>query len=732
MSAYLQVNRPLAVSTPLGADALLLVGFTGREAISQPFVFHLDLLAPNGQAVAFDKLLGHRATVRLQMPGGQRFFSGICNRISQGARDRTFTTYRMEVVPQLWLLTRRARSRIFQQKSVPDILKEVLNGFDVEFCLQGTWHPRDYCVQYRETDFNFASRLMEEEGIFYFFKHAADGHKMVVANTAQAHPDLPGKSALIYEEVVGGNRPEDRIHGWEKFQELRAGKVTVWDHHFELAHKHLEASKAIQDSVACGTVTHKLRLEACNGLELYDWPGGYAHHFDGVDPGGGDRTADLQKVFTDNQRTTDLRMQEEALTGLLVEGVSDCRQLTSGHKFTLTRHFNADGPYVLTSVGHSATLPGNYRSGDGAAGLLYQNRFTAIPLALPFRPVRRTPPPVVPGTQTAVVVGPPGEEVFPDKYGRVKVQFHWDREGKYDPNSSCWLRVSQFWAGKRWGALFLPRVGHEVLVDFLDGDPDQPIITGSLYNSENLPHYELPANKTRSYVKSNSTPGGQGFNELRLEDKKGEEQVFLHAERNLDVRVKQDHLEWVGRDRHLIVQRDRFERIEGDDHLGVRHDRNVGVGGTISWTAGGDGQMKVGNNFALDAGTEIHLKSGCHLVIESSCITLKACGSFITISPGGVDIMGPLVRINSGGCAGPGAGASPASPKPPKEADRAEAGDKGEPPPTTATGGAFADRAGASGSPVSPSAKVLQNAAREGTPTCEICEKLEQVQGLRG
>src|SRR5262249_516732 len=243
------------------------------------------------------------------------------------------------------------------------------------------------------------------------------------------------------------------------------------------------------------------------------------------------------------------------------------------------------------------------------------------------------------------------EEVFPDKYGRVKVQFHWDRQGKYDSNSSCWLRVSQFWAGKRWGALFLPRVGHEVLVDFLDGDPDQPIITGSLYNSENLPHYELPANKTRSYVKSNSTPGGQGFNELRFEDKKGQEQVFLHAERNLDERIKPDHMAWDGGSKHLIVGGEQCEQIGGDYHRAVQGDRNEKVGGTLSWGIGGDGQMKVGSKFALDACAEIHLKSGCNLVIESSQITLKAGGSFITISPGCVDIVGPLVRINSGGAA---------------------------------------------------------------------------------
>src|SRR5262249_40588000 len=284
---YAQGNRPMQVSTPLPFDTLLLVGFRGSEHVSQPFQFQADLLAENGQRIPFDRLLGQRMTISVALGGGRvRHLSGLVSRFSQGARDNSFTAHRAEIVPQFWLLPRRAQSRIFQHKTVPEILKEVLRGLDVTYQIQGKFEPRDYCVQYRETDFAFASRLMEEEGIFYFFKHAEDGHVMVVANTPPSHPDLPGPGTLVYDEVEGGNRPDFRITAWEKVQELRAGKVTLWDHCFELPHQHLEADRPILESVPVGQVTHKLRPGVSSRLEIYDYPGGYAQRFDGIDKGG--------------------------------------------------------------------------------------------------------------------------------------------------------------------------------------------------------------------------------------------------------------------------------------------------------------------------------------------------------------------------------------------------------------------------------------------------------------
>jgi type VI secretion system secreted protein VgrG len=650
---YTQQNRAMEITTPLGKDKLLLVGFTGQESISRLFNFHLDLIAENNTDVAFDKLLGQKITIRLDLlERDKRYFNGICNRISQGERDEIFTNYRMEVVPQLWMLTKRAQSRIFQQMTVPDILKRVLEGLDVTWEIQGQFHPRDFCVQYRETDFNFASRLMEEEGIFYFFKHSDGSHKMVVANTTQSHTDLPGKNRITYEDVAGGTREEDRIYDWEKVQEWRSGKYTLWDHSFELPHKHLEAEANIQDSVQVGKANHKLKVSGNDKFEIYDYPGEYAQRFDGVDRGGGDRAGDLQKIFEDNRRTTDIRIQEEAVPGLVIQGSSNCRHLVSGYKFTLQRHFNADGQYVLTSISHSARQGGDYRSSADEA-FRYSNSFTCIPLAMPFRPQRLTPKPVVQGTQTAIVVGPKGEEIFTDKYGRVKVQFHWDRDGKNNEESSCWVRVGTVWAGKQWGTISIPRIDQEVIVDFLEGDPDQPIIIGSVYNAREMPPYKLPDEKTKSTIKTRSSLKGSAdnYNEIRFEDKKGSEQIFINAEKDMDTRVENDDRQIVMNDRHVIVRHDHREKIDND--------MSIQIGNNLD--------EKTGMKFAHEAGTEIHLKAGMNVVVEAGTqISLKVGGNFVDISPAGVTIVGTMVLINSGGSAGSGSGANP---KDPDEAD---------------------------------------------------------------
>ena len=609
--SYTQQNRAMEVTTPLGKDKLLLVGFTGQESVSRLFSFNLALIAENNTDVAFDKLLGQKITIRLDLlEREKRFFNGICKRISQGERGEVFTSYRMEIVPQLWVLTKRAQSRIFQQISVPDILKKVLNGLDVAYEIQGTFHPRDFCVQYRETDFNFASRLMEEEGMFYFFKHSDGGHKMVVANTTQSHTDLPGNSKITYEDVAGGTRDDDRVYDWEKVQELRSGKYTLWDHCFELPHKHLEAEANILDSVQAGKVSHKLKIGGNDKFEVYDYPGEYAQRFDGVDRGGGDRAVDLQKIFEDNRRTTDIRIQEEAVPGLTIQGASNCRHFVSGYKFTLQRHFNADGPYVLTNVAHSARQSGDYRSDGG--DFSYSNSFTCIPSALPFRPQRLTPKPVVQGTQTAVVVGPSGEEIFTDKYGRVKVQFHWDREGKNNEESSCWVRVGTPWAGKQWGLVHIPRIDQEVIVDFLEGDPDQPIIIGSVYNAREMPPYKLPDNKTQSGIKSRSSKSGtpDNFNEIRFEDKKGQEQVYIHAEKNEDIVVENDKTENVGHDETITIHNDRTETVKGFETLTVEKDRTRTVNQNEIVTVALTRTHTVGINEAITVGASQEVTVG--------------------------------------------------------------------------------------------------------------------------
>jgi type VI secretion system secreted protein VgrG len=592
MRPFTLVESPLAFVTPPLLNGLLLTGFSGQEGLSQLFAFELDFLAENRAEVPFDELIGQEVAVRLELTDGPpRHFHGICSRLGQGRRDREFTSYRLELVPRLWLLTRKAQSRIFQHMTVPDILKKVLTGLDAQFQVQGHFHPRDFVVQYRESDFAFASRLMEEEGIYYYFKHAADGHQLVLANTPQSHADLPGAVPIPYDPEPDFG--ETSIHQWQKVQDLRSSKYTLWDHSFELPHENLEADKLIPDSVQVGTVAHKLKTGSNGQLEVYDWPGAYAQRFDGVTRGGGDQAADLEKIFDDNQRTVAIRIRQEAAQSLAIQGASNRRELMAGHRFTLERHFNADGPYVLTTVRHEARNPSRRSGSDGP--FTYANTFTCIPAGLPFSPPRVTARPVVGGTQSAVVVGPEGEEVFTDRYGRVKVQFHWDREGKSDADSSCWVRVAQVWAGKRWGASFWPRIGQEVVVAFEEGDPDRPIIIGSVYNAEQMPPYlgqgfdpgHADDNKV-SGIKTNSTPGGEGYNELRFDDTAGKEQVFLHAQNSLDVRVGGSQRETVGGSRHLIVggedqdgnrSGDQIEMVFGDKEQQILGDQHQHIEG---------------------------------------------------------------------------------------------------------------------------------------------------------
>jgi type VI secretion system secreted protein VgrG len=692
MATYTQANRPLSVTTPLGEDVLLLIGLSGHEAISQLFSFQLDLMAEDPSKVKFDQLLGQPIIVTLRLADGKdRYFSGVCRWFSEGARGDTFSYYRMEIVPYFWFLTKRATSRIFQQMTVPDILEKVLDGLDPTIEIQGDFHPRDFCVQYRESDFNFASRLMEEEGIFYFFKHTNEGHKLVLANTPDSHPKYEDEdqSTIIYEEVFGGNREENRILSWEKTQELRAGKYTLWDHCFEQPDKNLESQVDILEEVQAGTVAHKLKLNVNQTFEIYDYPGAYAQRFDGVEKGGGDQSSDLSKIFKDNERTTKIRMEQETWPGLVIRGSSNCRHFVSGYQFTLDRHFDGDGDYVLTGITHSARLTGtDYRSGDEGE-FEYENHFTCIPFALPFVPPQVTIKPTVKGTQTAVVTGPTGEEIFTDKYGRVKVQFNWDRDRQYDAGSSCWIRVAQSWAGKKWGSMYIPRVGMEVVVDFLEGDPDQPIIVGCVYNATMMPSYDQPDEKTKSGIKTMSSKGGDGFNEIRFEDKKGEEQVFFHGEKDQDIRIKNDRREWIGRDRHLVVMRDKREQIEYDEenlikrdqieeidrdhHLKIKGNEKIAIDGKRSLTVKGDVNEKFSQSHNEEAGMSIHIKAGMTLILEAGMqISLKVGGNFVDLSPAGVAINGVMVMINSGGAAGSGPGASPDSPTEPKKAEIAD------------------------------------------------------------
>ena len=660
---YQQGTRPMTVSTPLGADKLLLVGFEGTEQVSGIYSFRLDMIATNTNAkdVKFDQMLGQELAVKMLMhEGEERFFRGICRRFEQGDRDQNFTSFRAEIVPQFWLTTRNAQSRIFQQISVPDILKKVLAGLKVDYKLEGTYEKREYCVQYRETDFNFVSRLMEEEGIFYFFEHTKDEHKLVIADSNAKLPDVPGVTKVQWEVEEGQQREMRHIHEWVKRQEVRSGKFTLWDHSFQKPDDNFESKEKTLSSIAVGKVTHKLETAGNDKFEIYDYPGEFAQRFDGISKGGGPQDSELGKIKTDGTRTTKLRMQAETMAGLLIEGSSNCNQFTSGHKFTLEKHFDAEGKYVLTSVHHVAHGGNAYRSGDDSE-FVYTNSFTCIPDELPFRPQRTTPKPCVMGAQTAVVVGPAGEEIFTDKYGRVKVQFPWDRGSKADADSSCWLRVGTAWAGKNWGAIHIPRIGHEVIVQFLEGDPDAPIIIGSVYNAAAMPPYKLPDHKTISTVKSLSSLKGVGFNEIRFEDKKGEEQVFIHAEKNQDIRVKKDRFEWIGNNRHLWIKKDKFEHVENnrDEIVDADHKEKIGkdrhlkvvgkeakaVDGSLSLSVKGDViEVFKANHSEVTTG-DCYVKAANVIIEGTSSVTIKVGGNYIAIDASGIKICGTMVEV---------------------------------------------------------------------------------------
>ncbi|HEV3415438.1 MAG TPA: type VI secretion system tip protein TssI/VgrG [Pirellulales bacterium] len=679
-----QDNRPIGVTaSSLGKDKLLLEQFSVSEGLSRPFRISLSLLGAPDYTLAFEKLLGQSVTVRLDVPGGgeTRYFNGVVYKLTEGSKvhspdtGKFLTRYWAEVMPSFVKLRSQVRSRIFQHLSVPDILKKVLTGINVKWEIKAAFEPRDYCVQYHESDFQFASRLMEEEGIFYFFKHTDSDHTMVVADDAGSFANIPGKSAKIVFNDFKGLRDatlhEDRVVRWQKSQEMKSGKYRLWDHCFELPAKNLEATEPILATAAVGTVTHHLKVGGNDQWEIYDFPGDYAGRFDGIDKGGSPQPSELSKIEQDNTRTVKIRMEQVAANGLMIDGEGNVRRFIAGYKFQLDKHFNANGTYVLTDVDHVASMEGTYTSNESVP-LRYKNTFRCIPTAVPFRPQQVTPKPTIGGTQTAVVVGPAGGEISTDKYGRVKVQFFWDREGKKDLDSSCWVRVAQAWAGKSFGAFFLPRVGDEVIVAFLEGDPDQPIIVGCVYNADHMPAYTLPDNKTRNYVKTRSTEKGtaENFNELRFEDKKDSEEVYFHAEKDFNRVVENNDTLKVGFDKKdkgdqtIDVYNDRTATLDqGNETLTVKK-------GTRTTTVQKDDTHEVKDGARIvtvqkddthtvkqgDLSVTVNMGNASYTISQGKCtieamqsIELKVGATSIKLTPTGVTIQSTMIKLQADG-----------------------------------------------------------------------------------
>lgn len=647
-----QANRSVAVASPLGGDELVLRRAMVREALSEPFAISLDLVSENFQA-PFDRIIGETMTVRVELGNGDtRYYNGIVADFMQSGSDGGLASYGATLRPWLWTLSLNRDSRIFQRKSVPEIVEGVLrdHGFtDLEKRLTGTYVAREYCVQYQESDFDFISRLLESEGIYYFFKHQNGSHKLILCDGIGAHEPVAGFERFIYRPA-GGNAGEsdvDVVTDWSVARQVQPGRYVLNDFNFAKPRSDLQVRLNAKAHPALG------------GMEIYEHPGGYATTAEGE---GYVRT----------------RLEEAQAAYERVTGSGNMRALMVGSLVSIDEHPRVDQnrEYLVIGTDYAFSSADYESSGESRGGVQHRCGFSLMESRRPFRPVRHTPKPVVRGPQTALVTGPAGEEIHTNEHGQVKVQFHWDRDSQADDSGSCWIRVAQNWAGRRWGAMFLPRVGQEVIVDFIEGDPDRPIVTGGVYNGDAPPPHALPENKTVSGIKSSSSKGGNGFNEVRFDDKADAELIFLHAQKNMESRTKNDTVEWVGNDRHLIVAKDQLEKVGGDLHLTVQGDRNDKIGGALSQNIATELHVKAGMSAAIAAGTEIHLKAGMSAVIEAGMsLTLKAGGAFITIGPAGVTVSGTPVMINSGGSAGSGSGAAPEAPAQPREAINGEAGE---------------------------------------------------------
>ena len=445
--ALTQAGRHIRVNTNLGEDKVFLESFEGEERVSDLFRFELGLLTED-PGFSMDSLLNQPAVVSISLhDDSDRHFHGIINHIEEvETRQEGTTLYRATMVPWTWLLTLFIDCRIFQNKSVPDIVQQVFKdrGFsDFANRLSGTYDAREYCVQYRETDFNFISRLLEDEGIFYFFEHDQDRHTLVLADQPTAFVDCPGQSQLAYDTIPGLWQDQDVALSVRRSKYVRVGKVTENDYDFTKPKSSIDAN-----------------LDSSRKGEFYEYPGKYT-------------------VRDDGSRYARVRLEEQEVKLLMLNAETNCRALRAGFQFTLSGYYRDDAnqAYSLLAVRHKAAN-NTYISSERQDAFDYRNTIEAIPQGTAYHPPRNARRPFIQGSQTAVVVGKSGEEIWVDQYGRVKVQFFWDRAGNMDENSSCWIRVAQLWAGKGWGAIFTPRIGQEVIVDFLEGDPDRPIITG--------------------------------------------------------------------------------------------------------------------------------------------------------------------------------------------------------------------------------------------------------------
>ncbi len=707
MGAFALTNRLLSFTSPLGANVLLPERLAGAEGVSELFHFEVDLLAQTTTTVDPKKIVGQKVTVGILATdsGTQRYINGIVAGFEMAGGDPEFLMYRAIIVPNLWLLTQSRNTRVFQNQTVVDVVKAVVSAYGISPSIQtsATYTPMEYCTQYRESDFDFISRLMEQQGIFYYFKHTQNDHTFTIADTSNSLSacDVQNTFRYVPETTNRSGFYDFVIRDFRSRSSLVPGKHTAWDYSFI-------QYKALPSPIANAPTKGPL---GSNSREMYDYADSGAAYLKKVDSDSkiGDLTTFLNTVRRDSS---------DAGT-LIVEGESNAVCMQTGYMFTLQKHPQAElnTKYLLLHIEHNVQQLPPYRTRTQAPPQPYENSFIAIPTSIVYRPPMKTRKPVVHGMHTGKVVVPSGEDSYMDKYGRVCVQFWWDRDRKANTPDNTLLRVAQSWAGKGWGTYYWPRVGDEVLIDFMEGDPDQPIVVGSVYNGTNMPKYDPAGQYTLSGIltRSSKNGGAANANELRFEDLQGKEQVFMNAERDYDLHVEHDWHTLVGNEQHTKITLNQFEEVDGDSHLLVKGkqlhevdgeadlnvkgnqivqvggDRSHAVTGNIkesvgqsygmtvsqnlvqqigsnhSLQAGQNQDVQAGQNCNVTAGQTINLMGGMSVNITggSTGVSIVGPGGFISITDAGIAIMGTMVMINSGGGPTPANPAQPQTPSSP-------------------------------------------------------------------
>ena len=682
------MSRLLEISTAAGAGVFVVQRFTGREELGRPYEYQLELLSERSD-VAPEKMLGSNATVQLEMTDGssQRFFNGYVTRfVIQGVvrttafKSNTGYLYLVTLNPGLWFLGHSANSRIFAQTTIGDLVMAQLKN-DTLMAVEssvGTTETRDYVVQYRESDLDFVSRLMEHAGIYYYFTHANGKHTMKLLNALGDQQATPNLAQL---QFAGPSIINATLGSLELVSQVHAGSFATGDYNY------------VTPNTQIASVSANPKSHDNAGFEVFDHPIG---------------------TTTGAQATTyaTIRGEELASRYSIAHGKATERRLQVGFKVKVVDHGVAALNLEYLVVGHSFVALNNLAAsgGGGGDGGSFTCEFDAIPASVQFRSLRTTRKPVITGTQTALVVADfrnDSDASTGGNLGRIKVRFFWDRYG----SDSCWARVSTPWAGKGYGFQNMPRVGEEVLVQFLEGDPDRPVVIGRVHNAENTPPFKLPAGasytglKSLSIDSSGKSVAGK-WNELRFDDTEGAEQIYLQAQYNFDTRVLNDYKLWVGNESHQYVKADAFAKFDGDHHVQTTGDHNEKIGGKLSMDVTSDIHVKSGTMFVVDGGQEVHLKATSKIVLESSTMVSLVCGgNFVTLSPAGVDIKGIMVNVNSGGSKGSGSAISPQAPKDGKDA-------------MTSDGGAAVATPTAPTAPTafSPKASSFLTAAKTGAP----------------